>query len=155
MTTTTLQTLAQDLSSAFEERERTNGDKFRALKDGSPSWMTEACYAAHGEMMPDDWRYQLIERCADALAENDDEDDARDSLEPDIYTHELTSWVGSRADRYGYVDEAMEEQGADKWPGLITALQAGQQAETEEVFGLLVQALEAELSSRGDDEPTE
>jgi hypothetical protein len=47
-------------------------------------------------MLPDDWRYQFIEEALDAISE--DGEDAQ--LEPAIYTHELTGWLHSRADRH-------------------------------------------------------
>lgn len=77
----TTQSRAQELSSAFERKTRDDGSEFVCLKDGSPAWMTSIVQHAHGGMFPDDWRYALIERAADAIAENDDIDNARDSLE--------------------------------------------------------------------------
>jgi hypothetical protein len=37
------------MSQAFETRKRDNGDKYVALKDGSPEWMTDVCHKAHGD----------------------------------------------------------------------------------------------------------
>ncbi len=157
-TETTIKTLATEMSAAFVERQRYDGihptTKFRCLKDGSPEWMTEVCHTAHGEMMPDDQRYAMIEEAVDAIAECDDIDDARDSLEADIYTHDLTAWLGSRTDRYSYADDAMEEWGSDV-KGIIQLLQLGQLAEKHEVFDLVVSALESELASREEDDNTD
>jgi hypothetical protein len=139
---TTVQDLAQEMSSAFERRKRDNGDTFVALKDDSPQWMTDVCHEAHGDMFPDDWRYSFIEDAVDALAENEDQDEARDSIEAEIYTHKLTSWLASRNDRYEYCDQALEEWGTDIG-GTFPLLQMGQSWEKEEVFSLVLSALEA------------
>src|SRR6185437_3624197 len=86
--TTTLHTLARQMSLAFESGTRTtSGETFRKLKDGSPEWMTTVCRKAHDDarLLPDDCRYAFIEQAVDALANHEDTDDARSSLEPDIY----------------------------------------------------------------------
>lgn len=145
----TTQSRAQELSSAFERRNRDDGSEFVALKPGSPEWMTDVIRTAHGEMFPDDWRYLLIERAADALADNDNSDAARDSLEPDVYTGRLADWLASRADRYAYCDEAMDELGA-AFDGTFALLQLGQQWELEEVFAVVLSAIE-ELEGISDD----
>ena len=46
--------------------------------------MSTVCRKAHdnAQMLPDDWRYEFIEQAVDALAEHEDADAARDSLEP-------------------------------------------------------------------------
>ncbi len=37
-------------------------DRYTRCKDGAPSWVSpDLCQAAHGDMFPDDWRYQAIE----------------------------------------------------------------------------------------------
>jgi hypothetical protein len=58
------------MSQAFETRKRDNGDKYVALKDGSPEWMTDVCHKAHGDMLPDDWRYSFISEAVDYIDEN-------------------------------------------------------------------------------------
>jgi len=29
--------------------------------DGAPDWFTDLCRHAHGDMMPDDWRYEFLQ----------------------------------------------------------------------------------------------
>lgn len=77
----------------------------RILKDDAPDWVRSLVLAAHGDMGPDDWRYEAIEDALSAV-EQDGEDAA---LEPDIYTWGLTRWLNSRADRYAYCDDAVNE----------------------------------------------
>jgi hypothetical protein len=138
--------LAYEMSHAFESRTRDSGSRFRSLKDGSPEWMTEVIHHAHGEMLPDDHRYAFVEEAVDAVAAldaatvtEDAIEDAKDDLQADIYTHELLGWLGSRADRYCYVDEATELHGHSS--SVIGDISNGQITEKLEVFALVVQAL--------------
>jgi hypothetical protein len=146
---TTIQALAAHMSQAFETAVRpTSGEKFRRLKDDAPGWMTTVCRKAHDDarILPDDWRYAFIEDAVDALAAYGDPDDARDSLEPDIYTSDLTAWLHSRNSRVYYLSEALTEYGPFR--DGFQLLAATQMIEKEEVFQQVVDAL-AEV--KGDD----
>jgi hypothetical protein len=145
----TLQILAKEMSLAFESATRpSNGETFRKLRDTAPEWMTTVCRLAHdeGRLLPDDWRYAFIEQAVDALAEHEDTDDARDSLEPDIYTNDLTAWLHSRNSRVYFLDEALAECGSfrDGFQLLATA----QMMEKEEVFQQVVAALQDHLDTQ-------
>lgn len=146
----TLQDFASELSAAFTRDKRHNGKEFVKLKDGSPEWMKEVCRLAHGEMMPDDWRYVMIEKAADYLADSEEPDGCEFADQAtEIYNTALLDWVASHLDRAGYVDEAVEELG---YPGdLFKSLQYGQYRELEEVYGLVKDALE-ELVEEQEDE---
>lgn len=150
LTMPTIKQLAHEMSRSFEGRERNNGDKFRCLKDGHPEWMKDVCFKAHSDMMPDDYRYEFIEQAVDAIADADSVEDARDGLEADVYTSELTAWLHSRVGRTGYVDDAVEEYGCDL-KSIVDALMIGQLREKQEVFDLVVSALE-DLASDNDEE---
>lgn len=140
--TNTPHTLARQMSLAFESGTRPTGETFRRLKDGSPEWMTTVCRKAHDDarLLPDDWRYAFIEGAVDALAEHEDRDEARSSLEPDIYTSELTGWLHSLNSRVYYVGEALSEYGSFR--DGFQLLAAAQMIEKEEVFQQVVAALE-------------
>lgn len=158
MTYTTIQEAAAALFNAFvSDKRHVTGDKFYKLADGSPEWMTDAVHAAHGDMMPDDWRYQFILKVASAIADLDDgnPDDDRDIDDlrheavdgaVSVYTSDLTAWLASHVERVGYCDEAFSEGLASIGTGAIGLLQAGQYAEIDEVWGQLVAALEGEVS---------
>ena len=144
--TTTLHTLARQMSLAFEGGTRNStGETFRKLKDGSPEWMTTVCRKAHDDarLLPDDWRYAFIEEAVDALAEHEDADDARSSLEPDIYTSDLTAWLHSLNGRVDYIGEALSEYG--NFRSGFQLLAAAQMIEKEEVFQQVVAALADQL----------
>src|SRR5690348_10347667 len=135
----TIQELAADFSRRFEGAKRDDGTEYRRVKDGQETEeLTTLIREAHdsADMLPDDWRYQFVEDALDAISE--DGEDAQ--LEPAIYTHELTGWLHSRADRYAYCDQAMEEYG--KPENTIQLLQWGMAQEQQEVLSSVLASLE-------------
>jgi hypothetical protein len=155
----TVMQLALELSQAFEGATRANGDEIRKLKDGSPEWMTDVVHAAHGDMMPDDWRYNAIEDAADRISELDDPDDAGDAMteycdSADAYNGRLVQWLASNLTRACYVEDAMTEFGTcginSREPDFFQLLRMGQYQERAEVWSLLTAAL-TELANDDDD----
>jgi hypothetical protein len=149
-----LHELAGDLYDALETRKRNNGKEFICLKDGSPDWMTEVISTAHGDAMPDDTIYGIIERAAGALhdAEAEDEDAAQEAiyeLEPDCYTNDLTAWLHKRVDHVYYLTEVLEDGGCEDGFQLLMAAQSKQ---IQEIGGQLVSALVAYQSELEDEE---
>ncbi len=147
MTTPTTRSLATEALSHFAQGTRDNGSTYWYCDDTSPDWLESLCLDAHGDLLPNDWRYDFIVRSLSALSESDDPDTARDSLEPDIYTAELTAWLASHGERLGYVDEYVSEYG---WPGTFEALQGGQLAEMQEVYSSVYTSLD-NLTETDDD----
>ncbi len=144
--------LASEALTYFVHSTRTNGGTYWRCTQGTPEWVSDLCYAAHndGQMGPDDWRYEFIQECLSAIV-----DETEDDLEADIYTHQLTAWLASRADRYCYVDDAVQEYGGE--PGsIIDQLMLGQLQEKREVMSQIVYYLEQrqeELEDDLDDDP--
>lgn len=145
-TQTALQKLAAEVSAMFEQKKRDNGKEFWAVKDGSPKWVTEMCHEAHGDMLPDDHKYEFIVDALQALSDYDDPDAIRDDIEPDPYNYDLVQWLGSHLSRAGYVDEAAEEFGIEskdfdvmRWIGI------GQVLEKCEVLDSVRRVLEARI----------
>lgn len=152
-TETTIQTLAAEALSYFEYTGSNPGNGIReniyVKKDDTPEWVSDLVYEAHGSLFPDDYVYQYVVESLEALAENDDEDEARETIEADIYTGKLLEWLASHLSRQGYVDEAVEEFG---YPGsIVRAIQLGQYAEREEVFESVLSNLEQRLDEVDDD----
>jgi hypothetical protein len=127
---------AKEAFGYFEKVQRHSGTEFWRIKDGAPHWVKDLCFAAHGEgaMLPDDWRYVFIVEALISLDEGT-------NLEPDIYTSDLCSWLGSNVNRVGYVDEACQERGSDP-EGIVGKLQFGQLAEKQEVLDQVIVFLE-------------
>lgn len=137
--------LASDMLAQFEQRTRHGEDAFWCLADGSPDWMKTLCHAAHGEMMPDDWRNAFIVEALSALVEDDQDGDR---IEADCNTADLTGWMHSRTDRYSYCDQA-EEVGYG-FADTMTMLALGQLMEKREVFALVKASLEARVDDLGE-----
>jgi len=137
----TIQELAQMYSAMFVRKTRDNGPSFYCASDDTNENLMNIIHAAHNEMLPDDYRFEFTKNALDALSENEDIDDARQSAtEPDVYTSDLTKWLNSRNDRVYYLTQALEEFGCkDGFQALSTA----QSIEKEEVFGAVVSALES------------
>ncbi len=148
----TLHDYLNTISDNLETRKRNNGEEFTCIKDGAPDWIQAAIEAAHGDgtglMFPDDQRYEMVEGVCRVLAGYDDPEDsdnvfeALDGLVP-IYNHELTAWLGSRADRAGYVDDACEEYGMET-SDTMQRIGIGYLAELQEVHAGLVSHFESE-----------
>lgn len=111
------------------------GEDIWTRTDDAPEWVEELTQKAHRDFLPDDWRYQFIVEALDAIAT--DGEDA--TVEADIYNGALYGWLASNVNRASYVDEATEELGhADT---ISQDIAQGQQAEREEVLGLVLSFL--------------
>jgi hypothetical protein len=145
--------LARDAFDCFESGEGADGRTFFRTGEGSPGWVRDLVYSAHGgDFLPDDYRYQwTMEACetiADASPE-DELDDLAHEFANDVtpYTSERLAWVGSNLRRVGYVDDAVEEFGVPDDGGLDAMLGTGMYAERYEVFYLVAQFLAARLGT--------
>lgn len=137
---TTIKKLAAKALAHMIEKTRDNGESFWCFDKDAPSWCSELAHHAHGDMMPDDWRYSFIVEALRAIddCDSDDEDEIRDSLyeiEPDIYTGRLLAWLASSVKRLHYVDEYLEECGPTSL--IDGAISGGQMFEKHEVANLV------------------
>ncbi len=152
----TVHSLAVKLSEAFQTQKRNDGHEFVSLKDGSPAWMTGVVRSVHGDKLPDDTVYALIERCADALTDANEDADPYEviaEIESDIYTHDLTAWLHARVDHVYYLTEVLEE-GTGMTDG-FQLLTAAQKKQIDEVGYALVSALENAEQEDADEQGTE
>jgi len=137
----TIQELAREALGYFVLKERTDGEAFWAVKDDSPPWVRDLCYRAHdnGEILPDDWRYRFIVEALETLSECEDPY----GVYIETYTHsgELLNWFASSLARLQWVQEAVEEMDWEGGFDLLLALQAGQLAEKEHVFHIVLDEL--------------
>lgn len=149
-----IQELATRAESYFERRERPparQGDEpghFYTLKDRHPVWVQELAHKAHGDMMPDNFRYETIVDVLQALSEGQDPEEP--SLEADVYNHDLLAWLASNLERAGYVDEAVEQfghagEGGSRGGGITGDIAQGQWYEKDEIWRLVVEALNERL----------
>lgn len=140
-----LDTLAEELSATFTRKTRDNGTEFYKTDDDRA---LSIAYDAHGNMMPDDHRYEMVVRALDLIAENGEDADAAE-IEPPIYTPDLTDWLGSHAFRLGYCDEAMEDFGPPE--NTVALIRGGWYSEMREVFDSVLTSLQ-EIVDNSDDE---
>jgi len=129
---------------AFETRTRDNGDKFTCLTVESPSWMTDILRECHGDMFPDDTKYNMIQECADSLREykslgTDNVFEIADGL-VDIYNSDRTDWLSSHLSRAYYIDAAQEEGLLTEDADTFTRIGVGQFKEYEEILYTLIRA---------------
>ena len=148
--TTYTQTAAAALAAAFVSDTRSNGELFFKLIDGAPEWMQEAMHDAHGDMMPDDMRYSMIRKIAEAIAELDDDadfDDERGDIVdavPSCYHDARFAWLASHNSRADYCDEAQAEGIVAADARLSDRIAAGWYQEADEIYSALVQAIETQ-----------
>lgn len=153
MTTTNdqIRKLAAELSASLVRDKRNDGTEFIYLKDAPKhAWMRDVIRAVHGEKMPDDTTYKLIERCADYIAETDGDTEPADvicEIEPDIYTNDLTAWLHARVDHVEYLDQVLEEGGANSGTELLQAAQSKQICEVGWALVAELQKLVDEVSA--------
>ena len=144
----TLADLAKEALGYFEER-----DGRWLLKSDAPQWVNDLVYKVHdnGNILPDDYRHRFIVEALEAIAEQPEAGlepaELTCEIEPDVYSSDVITWLGSHAIRAAYVDEAVQEFG---WPdeGVMTAIRWGQRLEIEEVFDLVANALAEEAQRR-------
>src|SRR5581483_10250175 len=114
----TIYEVAREAYDCFEVAHRGDDPEqpYVRVKDGSPEWVTELVYAAHGEFLPDDWRYQSIRSCLGDIADNepaelDDYQAEWADANVDVYNGARCAWLASDLRRGGYCDEAAQEFG--------------------------------------------
>jgi hypothetical protein len=141
---TTIQELAKEAGSYFVGAKRDSGTTFRKLKDERPEWVYELVREAHGDMLPDDWRYEAIETVLEAIEGIDDPDD-HPTFEPDVYNSDLYKWLSSHSNRSAYCDAAADEGSLSERASMADRLMAGQVMEYEEIYGSVIQSLRDRL----------
>lgn len=148
MDTERIATTAERLAGRFTTAKRDNGETYLRYDHDGPDadLLGRIVEAGHGNMFPDDHRYQMICDALEALGRNDgDIDEARDDLEAPMYTADLLRWASSNFTRLGYADEALADGLADN---VATALGWGYTLEARETL----EAVYAALADEDDDD---
>jgi hypothetical protein len=126
------------------DKPRAEGASFIALKKRRPTWVVEMVKRVHddGKWFPDDYKYEYTDQALNVLATGMNPEEPE--LEADVYTSDIYKWFTSHLERSAYVDEATKEWGHSD-QGIVSDLMMGQVREKEEVFRLVVDALEERL----------
>ena len=116
----TLREAASESRRHFELSERADGSRYWAVSAKTvpefASWLKNLAFAAHdsGEWLPDDTRYEYMVEALDILEDVEENDSAEDEYserldsDVDVYTSELTTWLGSHGKRVAYLDEVLD-----------------------------------------------
>ena len=103
----------------------------------------EFFHHAHGDMLPDDFRYKMIHSILQEMDDNDEYEDLDiDNLTP-IYTYELVAWLDSSISRLSYCDQYLEEYG--EISDTISLLLGGYMMELNEVYYLINEWLDENI----------
>jgi hypothetical protein len=146
----TVNELAREALEWFETGTRDNGEEFVKTKEGRPEWLESLIFTAHGDMMPNDYRYKFIEDALQYISDQDeDEDLGCPEIEADTYTSDLTKWLNSRNDRVYYLSEALEN--SDITDGFQLLMMA-QSIEREEVYYSVLNSLRELCKDQEDEE---
>lgn len=151
--TTTVQTLAQEAYDAFESFTRDADPETHVYKlkdEARDGWIHDLVREAHGDFFPDDWRYEAIMDAAGFIADCDDPDDGRSEFADghvDVYNAARVAWLGSSLWRASYCDEAVAEGLVAADADIYDRIGVGQYVESEEVYGLVLQALEERVEA--------
>lgn len=158
--TLTIASLAAEALEQFETRMRDDGTDYVATKDDLvPAWVGLMIREAHGEFLPDDFKYATTREALDRIADDGEhlsEDGMLDLMDEfaqdvDTYNGERLAWLGSHGSRAGYVDEAREESGeAQCEQSIMDLIGSGQYIERREVFQSVLQSLTREVEERND-----
>lgn len=141
------QKLAGEAFDAFETRTREDDTNFVTLKHEHPDWVHDAVMTAHGDFLPEDWRYDKIQDAFGAILDASEGADlvevgdefADDAV--DTYTSDRLHWLASNLNRPAYCDEYLNEFGKDAFQGTVNLIGMGQYMEAREIFAYVVSSL--------------
>lgn len=129
------------------EREAPGIGKVLVRRDSREEWIAALCHEAHGDLLPDDWRYEFIGDALDCIGEREDCEDDDSLLEAFrewvdggyVYTGERLAWLVSHPSRIALADEAAEEFGLSG--GIMERVAVGMLREAEEVYKSVLSSL--------------
>ena len=107
----TVQELAKLARCAFSLETRPDGSEYWTANRCAPDWIGELVRTAHGDMLPEDYRYKFIVHALDELEEAEDLDEAGHQWDFEPYLSRLADWLGSHNHRFSYCDDWAEEMG--------------------------------------------
>lgn len=144
------------ISRFFETVIRDDSTSFVIWRNDRPDWLRDAVYEAHDVDPPNDWRYEMCSRIADAI---DDDPDAAlgDPCEAvrdwaDVYTSDLFSWYADNVSRIAYADKVLDLGFTLREP-ITDTLRVGQQLCIEEMAAVMVRAVEEAYNDADTDVP--
>jgi hypothetical protein len=149
----TFASIASDAAAFFTTKRRDEADEtsqFVSLTGDVPEWLREMVYRAHGDMLPDDYRYAMVDSALDLIATLDDDvtETTLDEIgsefadnEVSVYNRDRLDWLSSSLTRAAFVDEAAEEGLIAPDADTFTRIGVGWYTEAEQVWSTVVQCL--------------
>jgi len=134
----TIQELAEKYADMFITAKRDNGETYLSLNEENED-LTQLIRDAHGDMMPDDYKYEYIHNSLEAIAECELHDNIHEiSMESDCYNSDLLKWLSSSLSRADYIDEVVNNFGYESF---YNTLMLAQQREREDVLRSVIESL--------------
>ncbi len=138
----TPQQAAREFLEFFEVRTTENGETWRPV-EGAPPELKRLVRNAHGDYMPDDYRYNFIMEALRLVAECEDVETIK--MIPDNEPSRLTGWLHSKINRLRYMTIAMIEYDPKD---SLHLLKTAQYIERQEVLEAVIDALRSALGER-------
>lgn len=145
----TIQQLAQEYLEHFKTSEGEGGFSTYTWDDQAPEELKDLVREAHGDMLPEDYRFNYIVESLEKIAEDYDEE----SIEADIYDSDLSGWFASHSHRIGYCDQFVEDFGLPEAKNfkIINIVAGGQYMEKTEVYRSVLNSLEKIIEEMDDE----
>ena len=133
----------------FKRDETADDSYFYCMKDGRPDGLYDLVHEIHGDMLPDDYKYDFIATAFSAIADGYTEDSAHEAMAADVSYWEVAQWHASHSDRREYAND-----NAYNTPeSTIEEMQSnGQYTEKMEVFYAVSSWIDSELEAIEDDD---
>jgi len=123
----------------------TTGEKVIALEGNYPEWVFNMVYDCHDNRPLNDWIYETVREVLGEIVEYDgDEDDARSSIEADVYDSDLADWA---RDFPEYVNGVMGEVNSRDY---FDTLRYAQYDHKQEIFAIVFDDLQEECDNDDD-----
>jgi len=142
--------LAIKLSKQFETGKRNDGKEYLFIRedDKYSQWMQDVIFAGHLDRFPNDSSYEACQKVIDEIAELDaniPDDEIIDNLtlEPDIYTANLTSWLASDINNVYYLEDAISNGAKDGFQVLAWAQADFYRETAQAIIDKLIEVSEA------------
>lgn len=135
--TGSLKEIADFALTFMEIGERSDHEQFWKHKDNAPEWLTDMIRRAHDGMLPDDYKYDYVVKSLSWIAEGNDPESPE--LEPEYSYSDMAAWLGSSSERFGFVDEAVQEWGHGE--SITDDIGRGQLHEMEQVYWSVLNSL--------------
>lgn len=151
----TIKVLASQASDSFEvfKREGSEDELYR-VREGSEEWIGDLCREAHGDLLPDDHRYEMIHDALVRIANGDEDGDTIENDVP-IYNHDRLRWLASNLQRPSYCDEAREDGMVPGDASILDLIAAGYYQEAREVHDLVLAFLGRAADEDEDEDESE